>query len=127
MIIQILVTQGQAVYPLRYQFRYRMFDGFRISLVFKAPRESREDSGPLFGLSQKKTSGIRCDVSTIDFTNNFLSVMAYFLLGSDELINAVPDKNIHLWPTLIGFVLFTALFFTYIYYLRKNYSRIISN
>jgi len=56
-----------------------------------------------------------------------MAVMAYFLLGSDELINAAPAKNIQIAPQLIIFVLFAVLFFSYFYYLRKNYSRLISN
>jgi len=63
----------------------------------------------------------------LHFTNNFMAVMAYFLLGSDELINAAPAKNIQIAPQLMIFVLFAVLFFSYFYYLRKNYSRLISN
>jgi hypothetical protein len=105
MIVQILIAQGQTVHRLSHEFPYRMLDRFCVPLIFKASCEPRNDSRSLFGLSQKETTCIRCNVSTIESANNFSSSKyVKFKLGWSTLCfhKAVSYKWLYcLWPNFL--------------------------
>ena len=63
----------------------------------------------------------------IHFTNNFVSVIAYFVLGDKELINTTVTGNENLSPAVISFVALAIVFGVFVYLLKKNYHKIASN
>ncbi len=81
--------------------------------------------GAYFGFAAYMSESILVPMS-LHFLNNLLSVLAYFILGSDELISSAPSKSDLVLPQLLGFFIFAALFFSYVYYLKKNYHKIVT-
>jgi uncharacterized protein len=81
--------------------------------------------GIYFGYAAYKSDSIFVSMA-LHFTNNFLTVTAFFVLGNDELINSTPTSNIHLLPQVLAFILFALLFTSYIIFVRKNYFRLVS-
>ncbi len=59
----------------------------------------------------------------LHFLNNFISVVSYFIWGSDELMNTSivkPEEfNLH----LVSFLLLSTLFFLFLFYIKKNYNK----
>ncbi len=59
----------------------------------------------------------------LHFLNNFISVVTYFIWGSDELMNTSivkPEEfNLHLF----SFLLLSTLFFLFLFYIKKNYNK----
>ena len=64
---------------------------------------------------------------SLHFLNNLFAVLAFLILGNDELINNTNTKTELILPQLISFLIFGAIFFSYIFYLKNNYNRIVSN
>jgi membrane protease YdiL (CAAX protease family) len=59
----------------------------------------------------------------LHFLNNFLAILAYFILGSDELLNSkLPDDGA-ITPHFISLFFLTVIFFIFIYLLKKNYHK----
>ncbi len=82
--------------------------------------------GAYFGFAAYASNSIFVPM-ILHFINNLLAVLAFFLLGSDELINTATNKTESLFPQLISFAMFGTLFFAYIFYIKTNYNRIVSN
>jgi len=59
----------------------------------------------------------------LHFLNNFLAILAYFLLGSDELLNSKLPENEAIAPHFISLFFLTVIFFIFIYLLKKNYHK----
>jgi membrane protease YdiL (CAAX protease family) len=57
----------------------------------------------------------------LHFINNFVSVITYYIWGTDELINTnIVNTDDFIFHS-ISFILLTVLFFLFLFYLRKNY------
>jgi len=63
----------------------------------------------------------------LHFLNNLLAVLAYFVLGRDELINTTVTKTDHIVPQLFSLLMLATLFFSYIIFIRTNYDKIVLN
>lgn len=63
----------------------------------------------------------------LHFLNNLVAVLAYFVLGSDELINTTVTKSDHIVPQLFSLLMLTTLFFSYIIFIRTNYDKYVLN
>lgn len=63
----------------------------------------------------------------LHFFNNFVAVLVFFFLGNDELINTTVKKQTQIIPLLFSFAMFAVLFFAYIFYIKTNYHKFISN
>ncbi|MFA7287948.1 MAG: CPBP family intramembrane glutamic endopeptidase [Melioribacteraceae bacterium] len=62
----------------------------------------------------------------LHFLNNFLAILAYFILGSDELLNSnLPDDGV-IAPHFISLFFLTVIFFIFIYLLKKNYNKFVT-
>lgn len=82
--------------------------------------------GTYFGFAAYMSNSILIPIS-LHFTNNFLAVLAYFVLGDSELLSSsVVDKQ-HLIPQLIAFTVFLFIFFSFIYYVKKNYHKFLTD
>lgn len=59
----------------------------------------------------------------LHFLNNFISVVSYFIWGSDELMNTsiVKPEEFNLY--LFAFLLLSILFFLFLFYIKKNYNK----
>jgi membrane protease YdiL (CAAX protease family) len=82
--------------------------------------------GIYFGYAAYVSDSIFVPMS-LHFTNNFLSVLVFFLLGDDELVKTPVGHNISIAPHLISFVVFSTLFFSYIFFVKKNYRKFVHN
>ena len=63
---------------------------------------------------------------TLHFFNNLVSVLAFIILGNDELIKSGGVQGTSFVPQLITFVIFALLFFSYMVFVKKNYHKLIS-
>lgn len=59
----------------------------------------------------------------LHFLNNFISVVSYFVWGSDELMNTSMVKPEEFTTHLFSFVLLSTLFFLFLFYIKKNYNK----
>ncbi len=59
----------------------------------------------------------------LHFTNNFISVVSYYIWGNDELINTSIVKPEEFTLHIFSFILLTALFFLFLFYVKKNYHK----
>lgn len=59
----------------------------------------------------------------LHFTNNFLSVVIFLMLGDDEIISSNPKLTGSIIPELISFVILSIIFFSFIYYVNKKYAQ----
>jgi len=82
--------------------------------------------GAYFGYAAYVTDSIFVTM-ILHFLNNLIAVLAYFILGNDELINTTITKSDHIVPQLFSLLMLTVLFLSYIIFFRKNYDRIILN
>jgi uncharacterized protein len=62
---------------------------------------------------------------TLHFLNNLVAVLAFFILGNDELIKSTPVKYDSIIPQLISFAMFAVLFFSYMIYVKTNYHKLL--
>ncbi|MFA7228507.1 MAG: CPBP family intramembrane glutamic endopeptidase, partial [Melioribacteraceae bacterium] len=81
--------------------------------------------GAYFGYAAYLSDSIFVPMS-LHFFNNLLAVLAFLILGSDELLGSAASKNIQILPQLASLALFGTLFFAYLFYLKNNYNRIVS-
>ena len=70
-IIQILVSQSQAVNPLGDQLVRRVFNPRRISMVAQATRELADDAGEPFDPARQQSAAITADRAAIEFGPTF--------------------------------------------------------
>jgi membrane protease YdiL (CAAX protease family) len=80
--------------------------------------------GAYFGFAAYVSNSIIIAM-VLHFTNNFISALAFILLGSEELIRTSPVKYDSIYPQLISFVMFTTLFFAYIIFVKTNYHKLL--
>jgi len=57
----------------------------------------------------------------LHFINNFISIVSYYIWGNDELMNTAIVKPEEFTLHIFSFILLTALFFLFLFYLDKNY------
>jgi membrane protease YdiL (CAAX protease family) len=81
--------------------------------------------GAYFGFAAYTSDSIFVPM-ILHFINNLIAVLAFFLIGSDELIKTAANKTESLFPQLIGFAVFGTLFFAYVFYIKINYNKIVS-
>lgn len=60
---------------------------------------------------------------TLHFANNFITVLAVLILGTDELSKKSVIGSDSIGSALIGFSILAVIFFAFIYYVKKNYSK----
>ena len=58
---------------------------------------------------------------TLHFINNFVSVIAYYIWGSDELINTTNVNSEDFLFNLASMILLSVLFFIFLFFFKKNY------
>ena len=81
--------------------------------------------GAYFGFAAYTSNSIFIPM-ILHFLNNLLAVLAFIILGNDELINTTVNKTELLLPQLLSFAVFGTLFFAYIFYIKNNYKRFVS-
>ncbi|PKL82191.1 MAG: CPBP family intramembrane metalloprotease domain-containing protein [Ignavibacteriae bacterium HGW-Ignavibacteriae-3] len=80
--------------------------------------------GAFFGFAAYISDSIFVPMA-LHFINNFIAVLAFLILGSDELLSAAAAKTDAIMPQLISFIIFGTFFFFYLFYLKNNYNRIV--
>lgn len=63
----------------------------------------------------------------LHFFNNLTSVLAFIILGDDELVKSAGVQSSQFLFQLVTFVVFAVLFFSYMYLVKKNYGKLISH
>ena len=63
----------------------------------------------------------------LHFLNNLVAVLAFFVLGNDELINTTITNTDHIVPQLISLLLLLTLFMSYMIFIRTNYDKFVLN
>lgn len=63
----------------------------------------------------------------LHFLNNLVAILAYFILGNDELINNTTTKYDHIVPQIFSLLMLATLFLSYIIFIRTNYDKIVLN
>ena len=59
----------------------------------------------------------------LHFLNNFISVIAYFIWGSEELMNTSIVNPEEFIAHFFSFILLSILFFLFLFYIKKNYNK----
>lgn len=82
--------------------------------------------GMYFGFSVYFSNSIIVPM-ILHFLNNFLSILAFFIFGEDELMqtNFVDAEGINIH--FIVFSLLLLLFISFVFFIKKNYNRLINN
>lgn len=80
--------------------------------------------GVYFGYAAYASNSIFVPI-TLHFFNNFVAVLAFLILGKEELINTSATKNDDVFPQLISLIIFSILFFSYITYVKMNYHKLL--
>lgn len=82
--------------------------------------------GMYFGFSVYFSNSIIVPM-ILHFLNNFLSILAFFIFGEDELMqtNFVDAEGINIH--FIIFSLLLLLFISFVFFIKKNYNRLINN
>ena len=79
--------------------------------------------GAYFGYAAYQSNSIFVTMS-LHFMNNFISVVAFMILGNDELINTSVGQKIQIVPQLISFAVLSVIFFSYILFIKRNYNKL---
>ena len=79
--------------------------------------------GAYFGYAAYQSNSIFVTMS-LHFMNNLISVIAFMILGDDELINSPSVQNIHIIPQVLSFIVLSVIFFSYILLVKRNYSKL---
>ena len=59
----------------------------------------------------------------LHFLNNFISILSYYIWGSDELMNTSIVTPEEFTTHLFSLVLLSTLFFLFLFYIKKNYNK----
>ncbi len=78
--------------------------------------------GFYFGFAAYKSNSILVPMS-LHFTNNFIAIMVYFLIGNEDLINTKPGTDIDLNSAVLMIVLLSLIMVGLIISIRKFYSK----
>jgi membrane protease YdiL (CAAX protease family) len=79
--------------------------------------------GIYFGYAAYKSDSIIVP-AVLHFLNNFFAVMAFVIIGDEELVSSSATQNENILPFVIGFVILSFLFFAFIVFVKKNYKYI---
>ncbi|HSD62662.1 MAG TPA: CPBP family intramembrane glutamic endopeptidase [Ignavibacteriaceae bacterium] len=79
--------------------------------------------GFYFGFAAYKSNSILIPMS-LHFTNNFIAIMVYFIIGNQDLIDTTPDTNVDLNSAFLMIVLLTIIMIGLIITIKKYYSKI---
>lgn len=82
--------------------------------------------GFYFGYAAYKSDSIFIPM-VLHFINNFLAVVAFLLLGSDEMMGTNIKHNGSIIPQLVVFLITAFLFAAFIIYVTRNYPKFISH
>ncbi len=80
--------------------------------------------GFYFGFSAYMSNSILVPMS-LHFTNNFIAIMAYFMLGNEDLINSVPSTTVDLNSDILMIILLVILMIGLVITIKKYYSKMI--
>jgi len=64
---------------------------------------------------------------SLHFTNNFIAIMVYFLIGNEDLISTKPGTDVDLNSAILMIILLTLIMIGLIITIRKFYSKQIIN
>ncbi len=81
--------------------------------------------GFYFGFAAYKSNSILVPMS-LHFTNNFIAIMVYFLIGNEDLINTKPGTDVDLNSAVLMIILLSLLMVGLIITIRKFYSKQIT-
>jgi hypothetical protein len=59
----------------------------------------------------------------LHFTNNFISVILFFIIGNEDLVNSNVSGEVDLSSSIIYFLLLLALFIGIVIYIKRYYSQ----
>ncbi len=76
--------------------------------------------GMYFGYAAYKSESIIVPV-VLHFLNNFVAVMAFIVIGDEDLVSSSATKNENIFPFVISFAILSFLFFAFIVFMQKNY------
>jgi membrane protease YdiL (CAAX protease family) len=76
--------------------------------------------GFYFGFAAYMSKSILVPMS-LHFTNNFIAIMVYFLIGNEDLINSTPDTNVDLNSAILMIILLSLIMIGLIITIRKFY------
>lgn len=79
--------------------------------------------GFYFGYAVYKSNSIVVSM-VLHFTNNFITVIAFLIFGSEEIMSSSAKSEGSIFPTIIMFILFLFMFFTFVLYMNKNYNQL---
>ncbi len=78
--------------------------------------------GFYFGFAAYMSNSILVPMS-LHFTNNFIAIMVYFLVGNEDLINSTPDKDVDIKSAILIIILLTILMAGLVSAIKKYYSK----
>ncbi len=78
--------------------------------------------GFYFGFAAYMSNSILVPMS-LHFTNNFIAIMVYFLIGNEDLINSTPDSNVDMKSAVLMIVLLSLMMVGLIITIRRFYSK----
>jgi hypothetical protein len=78
--------------------------------------------GFYFGFAAYMSNSILIPMS-LHFTNNFIAIMVYFIIGNEDLISSTPDTNVDLNSAVYMIILLTLIMIGLIITIRKFYSK----
>ncbi len=78
--------------------------------------------GFYFGFAAYMSNSILVPMS-LHFTNNFIAIMVYFLIGNEDLINSKPGTDIDIYSAVLMIILLTLIMIGLIITIRKYYSK----
>lgn len=79
--------------------------------------------GFYFGFAARMSDSIFVPM-TLHFANNFITVLAVLILGTDELSKKSVIGVESIGPALISFSILIVIFFAFIYYVKRNYAKL---
>src|SRR6266446_6107017 len=71
MVVEIFISQTQAIDPLRHQVFHWVLDGFRVPIIREASGELLENSCPLLHFPQHQAAAIRRDIAAVKMSHHF--------------------------------------------------------
>ena len=78
--------------------------------------------GFYFGFAVYKSNSILVSM-VLHFTNNFISVILFFIIGNEDLVNSNVSGEVDLSSSIIYFLLLLALFIGIVIYIKRYYSQ----
>ncbi len=82
--------------------------------------------GVYFGFAAYTSNSIFVSMF-LHFLNNGIAILAYFIIGNDEILNTKVSLTDKLGPHIVNFLMLVIIFALFIYFLKKNYHKISIN